>query len=118
LHTALYHVKSAHILVVACDMPWLNRDLLAYMVDQRHLADITIPRWEQHPEPLHAVYSQTCLAPIEANLNAGQLKLTAFFDKVNVNFLDRPTIARFDPAGRSFANVNTPDDLTQAQLPG
>jgi molybdenum cofactor guanylyltransferase len=115
LQTALYHAQSSHILVVACDMPWLNRDLLAFMIDQRRLADITIPRWDKHPEPLHAVYSQACLAPIEANLQASRLQLIAFFDEVSVNYLDRATIARFDPAGRSFANVNTPDDLARAQ---
>lgn len=118
LHTALYHAQSRHILVVACDMPWLNRKLLAYMVAQRRLAEVIIPRWEKHPEPLHAVYSQACLPPIEANLKADRLKLVTFFDEVNVKYLDRETIARFDPTGLSFANVNTPDDLAKAQSMG
>jgi molybdopterin-guanine dinucleotide biosynthesis protein A len=116
LHTALFHAAQPHMAVVACDMPWLNRALLAYMIGQRETADIVIPRWEKYPEPLHAVYSRTCLAPIEANLQAGRLKITAFFGRLRVNFLDRETIARFDPDGRSFGNVNTPEDLAAAQF--
>ncbi|MCI0396581.1 MAG: molybdenum cofactor guanylyltransferase [Chloroflexi bacterium] len=113
-HTALSHARFPHVLVVACDMPWLNRPLLEYMISLRETADIVVPQWDKYPEPLHAVYGRACLEPIEENLRAGLLKLTAFFGKVRVHFLDRPTIARFDPAGRSFANLNTPEELAQA----
>jgi molybdopterin-guanine dinucleotide biosynthesis protein A len=115
IYTALHYAAHPHTLVVACDMPWLNRPLLAHMLEQRHRADIVVPRWEKYPEPLHAVYSKVCLAPIEASLTAGQLKITSFFGRVKLHFVERETITRFDPQGRSFANVNTPDDLRQAQ---
>ena len=78
-------------------------------------ADVVVPRWQKHPEPLHAIYSKACLAPIETNLKAHRLKIAGFFDQVKVHFVERETIARFDPDGRSFANVNTPEDLRQAQ---
>jgi molybdopterin-guanine dinucleotide biosynthesis protein A len=117
-HSALAHTATPYILVVACDMPWLNRPLLEYMVSIRETADIIIPRWEKYPEPLHAIYSQGCLEPITANLEAGLLKLTAFFGKVRVNYLVRETIARYDPAGQSFRNVNTPEELDEAKEEG
>ncbi len=113
-HSALYHAATPYILIVACDMPWLNRSLLEYMISIRETADIIVPRWEKYPEPLHAIYSQNCLDPITDNLESGLLKLTAFFGKVTVNYLERKTIAHYDPTGQSFQNVNTPDDLKQA----
>ncbi len=115
IHTAIYHAGQPYILVVACDMPWLNRDLLTYMIGIRDSADIVVPRWDKFPEPLHAIYSKACLEPIQHNLDAQQLKITGFFGRVSVNFVDRDTISRFDPDGRSFANVNTPDDLRDQQ---
>jgi molybdopterin-guanine dinucleotide biosynthesis protein A len=115
-HSALSHATTPYILVVACDMPWLNRSLLEYMISIRETADIIVPRWEKYPEPLHAIYSQHCLEPITANLEADILKLTAFFGKVSLNFLDQKTIVQFDPTGQSFNNVNTPEDLERAKI--
>lgn len=115
IFTAVHYASHPYTLVVACDMPWLNRPLLEYMISLRETADVVVPRWEKYPEPLHAVYSKACLAPIEANLKAKRLKITGFFDQVRVHFVERETIARFDRAGRSFANVNTPEDLRETQ---
>ncbi|MFN2276091.1 MAG: molybdenum cofactor guanylyltransferase, partial [Candidatus Promineifilaceae bacterium] len=74
-------------------------------------ADIVVPRLDKFPEPLHAVYSKACLDPIETKLKAGDLKITRFYGQVNVRFVDREEIARFDPQGRSFTNINSPEDL-------
>lgn len=115
IFTAVHYAGHPHTLVVACDMPWLNRPLLQYMISLRQAADVVVPRWQKHPEPLHAVYSKACLAPIEANLKAQRLKIAGFFDQVRVHFVERETIERFDPGGRSFANLNTPQDLQEAQ---
>jgi molybdopterin-guanine dinucleotide biosynthesis protein A len=115
IYTAVYHAQHPHTLVVACDMPWLNRELLAHLISLRHQADIIIPRWQKFPEPLHAIYSKTCLPPIEAQLQSGQLKITRFFGQVVVHFVDRPVIEQFDKDGRSFANLNTPEELARAK---
>ena len=112
LHAALHYASYPFVLVVACDMPWLNRTLLEYMISLRKTADIIVPRWNKHPEPLHAVYGGACQAPIEENLNANNLKVVAFYGRLEVRFLDRDQIAKFDPDGLSFSNVNTPEDLT------
>lgn len=111
IYTAVSHAANPHTLVVACDMPWLNRDLLTYMIAMREAADIVVPRWDKYPEPLHAIYSKACLEPIRHNLEAGQLKITSFFGRVSLKFIDREVISQFDPDGRSFVNVNTPDEL-------
>ncbi|MBK8905921.1 MAG: molybdenum cofactor guanylyltransferase [Anaerolineaceae bacterium] len=114
IFTAVHAATHPHTLVVACDMPWLNRPLLEYMIGLRQTADIIVPRWEKFPEPLHAIYSKTCLDPIEAKLKAQQLKITGFFGQVDVRFVERDEIERFDVDGRSFANINSPEDLEEA----
>lgn len=111
IFTAIKAAAHPHTLIVACDMPWLNRPLLRHMISLKASADIVIPRWQKFPEPLHAIYSKACLEPIEANLKAGRLKITTFFARVQVAYLDRDIIAQFDPEGRSFANINTAQDL-------
>jgi molybdopterin-guanine dinucleotide biosynthesis protein A len=95
-------------------MPWLNPLLLNYLAGLRNSADVIVPRWHNYPEPLHAVYSKTCLAAIEENLQLGQLKTISFYEQVNVRYVEREELAQFDPAGRSFSNINTPGELTAA----
>lgn len=114
LYTALVHANYPYILVTACDMPWLNRSLLEYMVSLRHEAQAIVPRWHHFPEPLHAVYSKSCLSPIEENLTSGSFKMISFYEDIKVHFLEEDDIARFDPQGRSFSNINTPEDLGRA----
>jgi molybdopterin-guanine dinucleotide biosynthesis protein A len=114
IHSAVTNAEFPHTLIVACDMPWLNRPILEHMIEIRKSADIIVPRWDKYPEPLHAVYSQVCSKQIETNLRAKRLKITAFFGRVNVHYLNRDVIKRFDPEGRSFVNVNTPEDLAVA----
>ena len=111
IFTAVFHAKQAHVLVVATDMPWLNVPLLRYMVSIRERGDLIVPRWEKYPEPLHAIYSKRCLGAMERNLQAGRLKITGFFGEVAPYFVPREVIAKYDEAGRSFANINRPTDL-------
>ena len=115
IYTALHHATHPHLLTVACDMPWLNRPLLEYMAGLRSTADVIVPRWDKFPEPLHAVYSQACLEPIREKLEAQMYKITAFYGRVSLRFIDRAEIERFDPDGRSFINVNTAQDLAEQQ---
>ncbi|MCA9920431.1 MAG: molybdenum cofactor guanylyltransferase [Anaerolineales bacterium] len=114
IFTAVYAATHPHTLVVACDMPWLNRPLLNYMATLRETADVIVPRWEKYPEPLHAIYAKACLDPIEAKLKEKRLKITGFFGQVDVRFVEREEIEAFDGNGRSFANINSPDDLQEA----
>jgi molybdopterin-guanine dinucleotide biosynthesis protein A len=115
IHTALHHLLSGHLLIVACDMPWLERDLLDYMISVRAEGDIVVPRWDKFPEPLHAIYSKTCQGPVEDSLDSGVLKVVGFYGKVTVRYVERNEIERFDPHGRSFANLNTPTDIEDAE---
>lgn len=118
IYTAVYHAQNPYILVVACDMPWLNRALLSYLLDLRREADVVVPRWEQYPEPLHAVYSRACLPAMETNLRAGRLKITRFFGAVRVRFVEQGEIVAVAGDGRSFANLNTPEELDEAHSAG
>lgn len=114
IYTAVHAATHPHTLVVACDMPWLNRPLLDYMISLRKTADVIVPRWQKFPEPLHAIYSKACLSPIENKLKEKRLKITGFFGEVAVRFVEREEVERFDGNGRSFANINSPEDLEEA----
>ena len=101
-------------LVVACDMPFLNRQLFEHMLELRKGWDAVVPMPGDFPEPTHALYSRDCLPYIEAKLKANDLKISRFFDDVRVRYVDEDEVRRFDPELHSFFNVNSPEDLARA----
>jgi molybdopterin-guanine dinucleotide biosynthesis protein A len=77
--------------------------------------DLVVPRLGDLVEPLHAIYSKSCLAPIEGLLNQGNLRVSALFDLVKVRYVEADEIDSFDPKHLSFFNINTEADLEMAQ---
>ncbi len=117
IHAGLAASRHEHNLVVACDMPFLNPALLTYLAEQPRTYDVLIPRLADGTlETMHAVYSRTCLAPITAQLTAGDAKITRFFDQVRVEYVDEPVLRRFDPDLRSVQNLNTPAEFAAARV--
>lgn len=102
-------------LVVACDMPFLNLRLLRYMLKLGPDFDVVVPRIGGYFEPLHAVYSQKCVAPVKDLLERQCLNVRDLFTRVSVRFLDAAEIDRFDPEHISFFNINTEIDLARAK---
>jgi len=115
IYTGLIYATSHHSLVVASDMPFLNRALLQRLLELASGYDVVIPRWNGYLETLHAVYSKDCLGPIQALLRRGQLKILDFFPQVKIRYLEAEEIDRLDPKHLSFFNINTQEDLDRAQ---
>ena len=114
IHAGLLAAGSSHSLVVASDMPFLNRRLIGHMVEISDPYDVVIPRHDGLLEPLHAVYSRRCLEPIKAVLEEGENRIVAFFPRMNVRYLEEAEIERFDSEHLSFFNINTQADLDRA----
>jgi len=116
IYTGLKASNSFYNLVVACDMPFLNQDLLHYMVQISAGFDLVVPRLGDMVEPLHAVYSKGCLTPIESLLKQGNLGVRQLFTLVRVRYVDAEEINRFDPEHLSFFNINSQADLEKARV--
>ncbi len=112
--SGLQESPSRFNLVVASDMPFLSLSLLDYMVKLADSADIVVPRMGDYVEPLHAVYSRTCLNPMIDMITNNDLKISNLFARVQVRYIDCEEIERFDPRHLSFFNINTKDDLKKA----
>ena len=115
IYTGLAASDSFYNLVIACDMPFLNRDLLDYMIQISAGFDLVVPRSGNMVEPLHAVYSKGCLAPVEGLLKQGNLRVHELFTLVKVRYVEAAEVNRFDPEHLSFFNVNTEADLETAR---
>jgi molybdopterin-guanine dinucleotide biosynthesis protein A len=118
LHTALSAATHPFAAVVACDMPFASPEIFLYALAQlrERGADVVIPRTEAGMEPFHAVYRcASCLPPIQAAIQAGKRRADAWFEQVNIRYLDGDEIHPYDPDRLAFFNINTPEDLKEAE---
>jgi len=115
LYTGLRFCKGDYGFLVACDMPFLNRQAIAHMVSLIDDYEVVVPRIGGHWEPLHAIYSVRCIAHIERLLAAGDLKIINFFPQARLREIPEEDLLRFDPELRFTINLNTPEDLVRAQ---
>ena len=116
IYTALMKSESDWVLALACDMPFVSRDLLRFMIGQiDDDIDIVVPRVDGYPQGLHALYRKTCLKPIARQLAENRLKIIRFYDQMRVLYLDESDYAAFNPDGRCFTNLNTPAELAEAE---
>jgi molybdopterin-guanine dinucleotide biosynthesis protein A len=118
LYTALSAARYPIVGVVACDMPFASS---AILTAQRDLliemgADVVIPQMTDGLEPFHAVYRRaTCLPAIGAALESGKQRVDSWFPQVKLLYLSQEELRRHDPYERAFFNVNTPEDLSEAE---
>ena len=105
------------VLVAACDMPFLSAALWQVLLAHGADADVVVPRVGGEYETLHALYTKTCVAPMERALAAGRMRIISFFDEVRVHAVDEPELRAADPLLRALTNVNTPEELAAALRP-
>jgi len=115
IYTALLFSPHPWILAKATDMPLLVEDLARMMLTLREGHDVVLPTLNDRYEPLLALYSRRCLAPVAAALEKGERKIVSFFPKVRVKVLPEADWRTVDPEGLSFSNINTPQHLEQLQ---
>lgn len=115
LHTALAAAQGDYVLLIACDMPFVDRALATYLLSLAPEADVVVPMWEEY-QTMCAVYArQPVLSAVENALAQGKKRMISFYEQVRLLVVPALTIAQFDPQGHSFFNVNTPADLAQAE---
>lgn len=100
--------------IAACDMPYLNPGLLAYMLRSAEGYDIAAPAVGGFVEPLHAVYHRGVAPLIREQIGRSDLRIRSLFERVRTRFITAAEIDRFDPEHRSFINLNTPQEFKEA----
>jgi len=105
------------VLLVAWDMPFVSPELLEALRDGAGDYDVFLPEsgGRRGIEPLCGVYRPACAAPIARHLDDEDYRAIGFHDAVRVGHLPLDAVRRFGDPDVLFYNVNTPDDLAQAE---
>jgi molybdopterin-guanine dinucleotide biosynthesis protein A len=111
LYTGLFFSTFQYSFCVACDMPFIKKPLVQYIINNIVGEDVIVPRTKDGLQPLHAVYSKNCIDPIKKIMEQGKYKIIDFYNLVNVKIIDEKDFTLFNSFRESFINVNTPQEL-------
>ena len=85
IHAVLTAARTEYVFIVACDLPFLNPTLIDRMMARRIVFDVVVPESNRGIEPLHSLYSRSCIGPIEETVREGSWKVTDFYRRVRVD---------------------------------
>ena len=115
LYSGLLACPTPYALAVACDAPFMQPALLEALVARRKDDAMTLPQTGDGPQPMPGVYP-TALAPsIAALLEAGRAAMRDLVAAGPVELLSAEDVKALDPEGRSFKDLDTPEDLAAAR---
>lgn len=112
IYTGLFWATADPVFFAACDMPFLDVPFIHHLLAQSRVVDIVVPETAEGLQPLHAVYSRRCLPVIKALLARDRLKVTGFYKGMKIRIVPEEIIRTFDPQGRMFLNINTPEEFS------
>jgi molybdopterin-guanine dinucleotide biosynthesis protein A len=116
LLTALFASRTPWVLAAAVDNPFLAPILLAELAARanRTSRPAVICRSPRGLEPFPGVYSVRLLPALQNFLQTDR-RPTRFLEICRPQVLSETEVLALDPEGRSFFNLNTPQDLLRAE---
>jgi molybdopterin-guanine dinucleotide biosynthesis protein A len=99
--------------IAACDMPFINADVVNLLFSKCKDYDAAIPqRSNGFLEPLHAVYkTSTMINETKKALENNETTILAPISRLNVNYVPFEEISKIDPDLITFMNINTYEDV-------
>jgi molybdenum cofactor guanylyltransferase len=111
LYSGLQAIHVSHALVMAVDMPFVHKDMLAFLLSYPLDEALLVPVVDDIPQVLLSVYPRTILSTLETCLLNGQHDLRSLLKIVPVQYIEETQLRKVDPLLRSFVNVNMPGDF-------
>jgi len=111
LEAGLAASGTERVFVSACDMPFLNPDLIRMLCEESGNCDAVVPlNSEGLREPLHAVYRKTALDVMRSVIGNGEKSILQVLDSVDTKLVRQEAFSSISGSLNSFSNVNTPDE--------
>jgi FdhD protein len=114
LHAGLAASVTERIFVSACDMPYLNPDVIRLLCDFAPNADAVVPlNNDGLREPLHAVYATSVLDEVQRAIERDDKSILNLLDRIGTTLVAHENYCAIPDAEKSFCNVNTPEEFNR-----
>lgn len=126
IHSGLTHSTTEKNFIIACDMPFINKELIEFIVNYKTDKSIKIPKAEGVTQQLCGVFSKSVLDEIEKMISGSVSDNNENSSKKNIGFkvqhlfqvIDTEIIDVESKFGRyekgMFMNINNKDDFDEA----
>jgi molybdopterin-guanine dinucleotide biosynthesis protein A len=112
LYSGLNAIHASHALVMAVDMPFVHKDMLAFLLSYPLDEALLVPVVDDIPQVLLTLYPRAILPTLEICLQNGQRDLRCLLKIAPVHYIEETQLRAADPLLRSFVNVNRLCDLS------
>jgi|UPI00041C27BD molybdopterin-guanine dinucleotide biosynthesis protein A len=109
--SALMAARSPYVFVLACDMPFVSREAMEYLLAQVNGEDIIVPTTKYGYEPLHAIYNRSCIPFMLTHIERRRLKVRDLFPYLSVNEVEDHSAFMYKGMP-VFTNINVQEDLS------
>jgi molybdopterin-guanine dinucleotide biosynthesis protein A len=120
VHAALSACSAFWALIVACDFPFVTRELFAHLSSFRDGLEAVAPiQSDGIPQPLCALYRvDPCLGRAEELIKSGERKPVALLQSVATRWVSFAELSSLEGADSFFDNINTPEDYARVSEKG
>jgi len=115
IYTALKLCIRNKCIVLACDMPFVTKDIIKLLINKSAHHNVTALELKTGIEPLCAIYSKGCLSSINRQMKKRELKVSDFYSNVDNKIIKIENLARSSNNMNAFLNINTHVDLQNAE---
>ena len=111
LHRGLSEAQHPLVATVPCDSPFLPHDLVSRLLHtlETEAADLAVARTGDQPHPVFCLCRTHVLPGLTQFLEGGGRKIDRWYGSL------RTVEVAFDDQPEAFSNINTPDELQQAE---
>ena len=116
VNAALAHTSGEFVAVVACDIPAVDPEFLAFLFDRVAGREAAVPRLQEGtPQPALAVYQAAAMRQVStALLDEGVRRFRSALDELDVRFV-APEEVEARTEWHTLRNVNTPEELAELE---
>jgi len=106
IYTGLKYSKTTKNIVLSCDVPFVNTEVIKLLIGKSENADVVIPEKGNRTHQLIGMYDQSCIDTFKDELDKDQLKLKIAIEKLNYKVVD---VNHIDE--KIFNNINSKNDI-------
>jgi molybdopterin-guanine dinucleotide biosynthesis protein A len=120
VHAALAACDSDWALVVACDFPFVTRQLFKHLIAGRDAFEAVAPlQKDLIPQPLCTLYRvDPCLLRANELINSGERKPIALLQSVRTRWVSFDEVAGLQGSAHFYDNINSPEDYERIEKGG
>ena len=109
--SGLLNSSDDKLFVVACDMPFIKRELIELILSKKDEASAVLCSYNNKLHPLIGLYDRSLVRKIQEHIEQGKYRVLDFIKELDICIIDESEIKKVDPEGCSFVNINTPEEL-------